>query len=88
MDQHSIGAHSREERIREKYREDQRHIKYLFSKGWRPLDIADHMIQYMIDLLRETEKKVHPKWTEPQILEEMRKKILISAPTQKKRGLR
>jgi hypothetical protein len=78
----------RKQRIREKFELDQAHIQYLLTQGWHPFEIADHMTQYMIDALREGLRHTHPDWDEPQILQEMRNKMLLIEKMRFRRGIR
>ena len=77
----------RHRRIKEKYAQDRKHIKYLIENGWHPLDIADQMTQYTIIMLKEGIHKRHPGWTSEEILTEMRRLVLLNSKMHRKRGL-
>ena len=83
-----MASSKRCQRIRTKYEEDQTHIQYLLSRGWHSFKIADHMTENMITLLREGIRQRFLEWTDNQILQEMRRILLLNNRIQRKRGLR
>lgn len=61
------------QRIEQKFKEEQSHIRYLINHGWTPLDIADQQTHFLIFMLKEQIVRKHPGWTQTQILQELRR---------------
>lgn len=66
----------RRQYLRDKFKRDQEHINYLFAKGYTSFQIADQLIHYMIQGLRQSIINEEPNLTEDQINLKMRENII------------
>ena len=66
---------SRLTRIEQKFLEDQAHLHYLLKKGWKPWEIADQQIHFMILMMKNHIELTHPEWSQEKIRKQLRKTL-------------
>jgi hypothetical protein len=79
-------VHSRVERQRQKFEEEERHYQYLVAKGYTSATIADLLIHNMLEILKVGVGNQHPEFNEIEIFAHLRE--IISADKNLKKEFR